>query len=794
MSEEQEESKPEQGAEAGEHPADKPPVKDDMRVVTEAVQFPVLRANPIRWIIALIVVAGVIAGLRFIQGTARFTPGKAVSTDEGLSYTAGDIVSQPFEAEGALKLNLDDERYIELSPGASVRLESTSRGESAHLTLKSGRVRYTGPPMVQKVLVDTSVADVGISGGRAFIELWGGEGNERLRVGVLNGSASITAGKNRALSLGEGDAVFVGQDLQPQYLVTPLNEWPGIDPRLDKWVFPMLTRKENPTVAEFIEDIGNQVGLRVLIPNGAQFANLSAGDISSYGKVRRACALLDELALQWGFEMGLDGDVLMITPLDEPHHLAAIGEWVLFTQAKPANLFWPKLFSEGIVSGAQYRFDNIALLSAAPYEQRLGALAILIANRLKGGGEYTAKLVDAELAIAFDVSQPYILRRLAFEDLYANPDIMPEKIVPQLEVAKVETAREYFRLRVWGPPAWGDPGVWSVYEGALAEKSKDDESKVGFLYQGMYAGELDYRTVAECMGQIWPSTDINAAREVTRYFYDLSIDTPKGVDPVFISVGLKSVFNTGRANMLLLAFDALRTLSKRLEPDNAILWLIDPYTTDANMELSQYAAAAMGTFLMDHPFSDQRRQADSIKKWIVEISDPISKQGYSSLFLLGLIKGLDTEPCFVDEGLLKAVETRLGKIPSDSPERLGLLRLIRVQRQALEGSGGLAWAYGIAASKIIEILSDKDAGIVLEAILSLGLDEPSSSNPSSEPEGLRAALDDAFISLAGHQDPRLRWLSLNYLLLNKPQNGGAALEKLAGDEYPAIAKKAKGEI
>jgi len=794
MSEEQEKDKPEQEAGTEEHPADEPPEETDAGVVPEAVHFPALHANPVRWIIALIVVVAIIAGLRNILGSGGFTPEKAASTAEGTSFAVGDIVSQPLEATGPLQVFLDDERYIELSPGASIRLESPSRSESAHFTLTNGRMRYSGPLLVRKVFVNTSVADVGISGGYVFVEVWGGEGNRGLRVGVLSGSASLVVGKGGALSLSEGDAAFVKPGLPPQYLVTPVNNWPGIDPRLDTWVFPILTRKENPTVADFIEDIANQVGLRAMIPYGTQFANLPAGDITYYGDVRRACELLDELALQWGFEIGLDGDILIISPLDEPRHLTAIGEWVLFTQAKPSMLLWPRIFAEGIASGTQYRFDDIALLAAAPYEQRLGAMAMLIANRLKGGGEYAAETVDTELAIAFDASQPNILRRLAFEDLYKNPNIEPEKIVPQLKVAELATARDYFRLRAWDPPAWGNPRVWSTYEGGLAEKSKDDETRTAVLYQGLFAGELDYQTVSGCIDQMWLTASISTDREVIRYFYDLANNTPQGIDPLFITIGLKSTFDTGRSDLMLLAFDGIRTLSKRLGSDDSVLWLIDPYTTDEDKELSRYAAAAMGTLLKDHPFQDQERQEDSVKRWADEISYPNYKQGPSSLSLLGLVKGLDTEPCFVDPVMTGAVETRLGKIPADSPERLMLLRLIRAQRQALEGSNGLAWAYGIASTKISELLSDKAPELVVEGILSLGLDAPAADGTASEPEGLRAVLDDAFISFAGHQDPRLRWLSVNYILLNKPQNSREALEKLAGDEFIAIARKAKGAI
>ncbi len=770
---------------------DELPEFDDDAIVN-AIKFPTVKASLTRWVIAVVVIALIVYAARTFFGPGGFAVREQATTDEGQVYSTGDVVSSPTDANELLRVNIDEERYVDLSPGASIRLDSPERNEDSRITLLNGRILYTGPFTGRRATITTILGDIGTPGGRLFAELWGRTGEQRLRVGMLHGNADFVTTDGDILPLVVGKGAFAGDDLEPGYVVPPLYEFPNLDPRLDRWVYTSLTQSEDPTITDVIESVGHQAGLRVTFPEWLSLANFSIKESVSRWGLHRAGEVLEGLGMQWGFGFGIRDDELLIIPLDEGEHTATIGEWALVNWVHPDALFWPDRFRIAGNETVAKRLQTVAALSASPLERRVGALAMLIGYNRMDPATRDDDFIDFEINLAFDLNQPYFLRRLAFEDLYNNPLVTPEEIVPKLEIAGIDVARDYMRMRVWMPPAWGDQGVWGVYEDSLTAKLDADASKAGLLYSGFVHNSLEYKDASQYASAALTSTDPGVAIEAAHFLRDIAVYTPASANPDIIGNTMKSIFDAKRSDVMILGLDGLRHLSSRLTADSTLLWLIDPYVTEKNAHIASYAAAALGSLLQYHPFDDVERWNGFIDERDIEIADPDSEQSISTLRLLGMVVDLDIEPCLTDESFIVALQTRLSAVTGPQ-DRLLALRYLRSQVTALHSTEGLGWIQGDTVDYINQILSETDPNFLLEAILTLDLHKGGyPANGGEDVEALRSVLDKFFISLAEHSDPRLRLVALEYIRDNRPDGYGEVIARLADDEYPLIASTASG--
>jgi hypothetical protein len=237
---------------------------------------------------------------------------------------------------------------------------------------------------------------------------------------------------------------------------------------------------------------------------------------------------------------------------------------------------------------------------------------------------------------------------------------------------------------------------------------------------------------------------------------------------------------------MILGLDGLHSLAGQIDRDTQLMLLLHPLTSSVTSAVTRQAAFTMGKYMELYPRPEDEK---SINVWISNIKDPLSEGGRITLWALALDDGYETIPGLVRQDLANAVAVRLGKITAPE-ERLWMLRILRTQRAELEGATGLGWVRGPAVDALKDLLKSKDPSYLVDAILSLGLTDPAPGQPNAEPAEMRAMVDEKFISLASHTDPRLRLLAARYLANNNPPGRNEALSALAGDEYPAIAKEA----
>ena len=176
------------------HPEDgvdgeQPDELDDDAIV-EQIEIPPVRLSVTRLIITLVIVVAVILGFRFICDSGSKDGGRLTSGD-GIAYSTGDVISQPFDAAGSMRIDVTGAGTIELFPGASMRVERRKASESGRFTLLGGRIILDMPTPDLRVIVAAKQAEVGTGGARLFMELWEEYEDYRLRVGVLEGRAGV---------------------------------------------------------------------------------------------------------------------------------------------------------------------------------------------------------------------------------------------------------------------------------------------------------------------------------------------------------------------------------------------------------------------------------------------------------------------------------------------------------------------------------------------------------------------------------------------------------------------------
>jgi hypothetical protein len=709
-----------------------------------------------------------------------------VTSDEGKTYSTGALVTQPFDALKPIRLEFPDGGPVELFPGGILKVGKPRSNESGRFILDEGRLVVDMRTPGLRLAIEAHGAEIGTTGGRLFMELYGSDMDYRLRVGMFDGSADMTTYEGEATGLSAGEAVYLNAGMNISPLMPPSNDWPARCPRLNRWVFPGLTIERQPSVAQLIKSACKQAGLRMSLAEESPFADLPVPDDLLGAGAVRVTDILDDLALRCGFGYGIHNDEVLISPLTEHEHIAAVGEKVIFSHPEKPDIAFPMVFPHDEPVAFQQRLASLASLSAAPIEDRIGALAVLVAGRRELGGTFVNKTVDLEWDIAFDMTQPQVLRRFAFEDLYANADVPPELIVPLLEKAGLESARDYFRLRAWGPPAWADGETAAKMDEMFNTIIESSADKVGTLFSEIALGSVEYAQLARHLEEAFFAMEPELRVDMAHHFYNLARRTPGHVDPAFINVALKRVFTMGGDYAKLLAIDGAIQIAGRIERDYQLLLLIGNHILTPDSPITAPAAEAMGVLMGLNLQSEDEKWVDERAG---ELKDPDGEMGPLALYILGALDGLKTHPGLGHQKLLSALEARLGLV-SEPDERLRMLRLLRAHRIGLVGAEGLGWAVGPAADALADMLATVDSNYLVEAILSLGLTEPAPPSLAFEPGGLRREVDKAFISFAAHSDARLRLLAAEYFQGNRPAGRDEALKSLADDEYPAIADAA----
>lgn len=775
------------------HPKDdiegeQPDELDDDAIV-EQIEIPPIRPSVTRLIITLVIVVAIILAFRFIRDSGSKDGGRLTSGD-GMAYSIGDVISQPFDAVSSMRVEVMGAGTIELFPGASLRVERRKASEGKRFTLLGGRIIMDMPKPDLRVVIAAKQAEVSTNGARLFMELWEEYEDYRLRVGALEGKAAVVTENGEMLAISAGDGIYMSAGAQIHPVTPPVTDWPGKVPRLDNRVFPCLNQQDKPSVAALIRSICRQAGMKDNLPDNHPLERIPAPDDLLKEDAVTAGELLDLLGIRYGFRYGVHKNELKVTFLDAQEHLAAIGEWAIFSSPDISTLGWPESVTGDTFGDTPMNLVGIVRLTDAPLEARVGALVTLMAGRSIIGDEYIGMTYDAEFGVAFETLSPMILMQMAFEDLYMRRDTPVERIVPLLERGNLYTARNYFRHRVWGLPPWADEGTLLKAEASLKGVIYSDDDNAGKLYVALAEGASDTKEMLVWFKKIFFSDDVQLGVEATRHLYRIAIDAPDDVNLKFMSNALKNVLTVGSDGSMILALDGLRALAGRIGRDGHLMILVDRTPTTTTSALTRHAAFTMGLLLKLHfePEDEQR-----VSKIIARLEDTKSDKGKVILWVLGIGDGVKTSTGLVRSDIVNALAVRIGKI-SEPGERLWMLRLLRVQRAELEGTVGLGWVRGPAADALTDVLSSKDASYLVEAILSLGLTDPAPVEPPGEPGAMRTMVGKKFVAFASHTDPRLRFLAARYLTNNKPPEGNDALTVLAGDEYPAIAKEAWGGL
>jgi len=759
----------------------------DDGAIVERIEMP--RANPDigRMVITLIIIVALIMAFRLLQGPGGKFEGQIVATGGGNTYAAGDVIAIPFDEPASLNIDVSGAGMVEIFPGTSLRLDEAEESESCRLTLIEGKVVLNMTVPNLKVVVEAANNEVNTIGARYFVELWEGNENYRVLVGVYEGKAGIVTERGKLLGLSAGDAVYFGKDLTIHPIVPSITDWPGKVGRLDGWVFPCLYRQEPPSLASLIGSICRQAGVKSNFPDTHPSMNIQVPTEHLGREAVRAGEILDKLARAYGFSYGVQDNELQISLLDNARHLALIGEWAIFSQPGPHEIGWPQDASGTALGADPGNLAEIATRRDAPVESRIGALLMLQAGREFGGDEYIEPTFDSEINIAFDPLSPMGLKRIAFDDLYGGDDAPAEKIVPLLKKGDVLIARNYFMCRLWGPPAWMDTGDLNEIDEYLRGVSYSAEDDAGRFYIGLVEGIENTVEMLKWFEGVYFSGDDRLGMEVVHQLQDIAYANIDTVDPLFVGKALKRVMSLGSDSGIIVALDGIRAMGGRDERDVKLLMLIDNLATTPSSQVTSYAAYTIGYLMrMFHEPEDEKLVDEMIPK----IRDPLSEDGAVTLWVLGIADGLDTKPGLVTAELIEALDERVGLVihPED---QLWLLRLLRVQRIELEGAAGLSWVRGEAVQVFGQLLALKDPNYLERVVLTLGLTEQAPSGAGAEPADIRGKVDQAFLGFAVHTDPKLRLLSVRYLANNKPMGREEALAVLADDEYVVIAEEAR---
>ncbi len=768
-----------------------PPEELDDAAIVDAVKLPAMPLSFARWFFALIVIAVIIVVYRYASGAISAQP--RLVTMGGRGYAAGDVITVPFDAVAPVTLKIADGQTIEVQPGARIVVQTPRELEQAAFRLERGKVILDMFALQKRVVIRAYRDEVGTVEGRLFVEMYGPEDDSRLRAGVYEGAGVIVTYEGEALAIREGNAVSLDSNKYVFPIVPPVNDWSAKDAHLEGYVFPGLARQAHPSVNSHIEDLCRQVGLSASLPDDDRLLGIAVPNELLGMEPVRLCDILDELARRCGFSYGIDDDELYVSLLDESGQFACIGDWVIFSRPDLRSFRWPDSIPTDDPPGMQKRLANLAMLSAAPLEKRVGALAVMIAGKREFGDAYVDAVYDFEAGMAFNADYPEFIRRIAFEDIYYADELPADVILPRLDDPGLAAAREFYRFLAWGNPPWADDDTLHELESKFAAVIDSNDDAAGRLYRDFATGGASVTKLPAMMEPLTSGTDYALQLEVARHLDALARRCPPGVDSEALKLALKLVFASEWDVTSLLALDGFGALADVIERDYALLVHIGGRVGDINDPITVYGAPVMARIMGNNLLPEDEQWID---QRIAELTDPDAPTGEVILLMLGVCDGLETIPVLTGRDMIDALESRLGFI-TERVETLQVLRILRMQRGQVDGATGIAWAEGIAGERLTEVLASKDPGYLVEAILSLGLTEPGSSDNSAGPYALRDSLNGKFIALAAHPDPRLRWLALEYIANDHPPSSDTALASLADDDFPAIAARAAevmGEI
>ncbi len=777
------------------HPEDETPVPDDVEpeemlddgAIVEQIEMPQANLNIGRMVVTLIIVAALILAFRLLQGPGGKFEGQIVATGGGNTYVAGDVIVHSFDEPVSFNIDVSGAGMVEILPGTSLRLEEAKESESCRFALIEGKIMLNMTVPNLKVVVEAADNEVTTKGGRYFVELWERNETYRVQIGVYEGKIGIVTEEGKILGLSAGDAVYFGKDIKINLIVPPVTDWPGKVVRLDGWVFPCLYRQKQPNLASLIGSICRQAGLKSNFPSTHPFMNIKVPTGHLDREAVRAGEILDKLGRAYGFSYGVQDNELQVGLLDAARHLAFIGEWAIFSQPGPSEIGWPQSASGAALGVNTGNLIEIATCQGAPVESRVGALLVLQAGREFGGDEYIEPTFDVEMNIAFDPLSPMNLKLIAFDDLYGRDDAPSEKIVPLLKKGDYYIARNYFRRRLWGPPAWMDTVDLREIDEYLRSVSFSTEDDAGRFYIGLVEGTVNPMEKLKWFEEVYFSGDDRLGMEIVHQLHDIAHANLDSVDPKFVEKAFKRVLSLGSNSGIIVALDGIRAMGGLDKRDVQLLMLVDNLATAPSSPVTSYAAYTIGYLLRMFPEPDDEKL---VAEMISKIRDPLSENGEVTLWVLGIADGLGTIPGLVTAGLIDALTERVGLVihPDD---QLWLLRLLRAQRIELEGAAGLSWVRGEAVQALRQLLALKDPNYLVRVALMLGLTEKAPSGEGAEPADIRDMVDQAFLGFAVHTDPKLRLLSARYLTNNKPMGWEEALTVLADDEYVVISAEAR---